>query len=72
MLKRSQNDEIYKPVLMVYKSEGQGLNQGGFSNARAAIWPNNRVAQSAVDKFNLAEQLIKSKQIDKLKETFLK
>ncbi len=72
MLKRSQNDEIYKPVLMVYKSEGQGLNQGGFSNARAVIWPNNRVAQSAVDKFNLAEQLIKSKQIDKLKETFLK
>jgi len=72
MLKRSQNDEIYKPVLMVYKSEGQGLNQGGFSNARAAIWPNNRVAQSAIDKFNLAEQLIKSKQIDKLKETFLK
>lgn len=68
----NSQDEPYKPIMMVYKSEGQGLNQGGFSNARAAIWPNNRVAQSAVDKFNLAEQLIKNKQIDKLKETFLK
>ena len=65
-------ERLYKPILMVYKSEGQGLNQGGFSNARAAVWPNNRVAQSAVQKFELAEQLIKNKQIDKLKETFLK
>lgn len=67
-----KEENLYKPILMVYKSEGQGLNQGGFSNARAAIWPNNRVAQAAIEKFNLAEQLIKNKQIDKLKETFLK
>lgn len=68
----TSDDKLYKPVLMVYKSEGQGLSQGGFSNARAAIWPNNRVAQTAIEKFNTAEQLIKNKQIDKLKETFLK
>lgn len=67
-----REENLYQPVLMVYKSEGQGLNQGGFSNARAAIWPNNRVAQTAIDKFNLAEQLIKNNKIDKLKETFLK
>lgn len=69
---RPTNEEVYKPVLIVYKSESQGLNQGGFSNARAAVWPNNRVAQTAIQKFQQAEQLIKDKQIDKLKETFLK
>jgi hypothetical protein len=65
-------DTLYKPIMILYKSEGQGLNQGGFSNARASVWPNNRVAQAAISKFELAEQLIKNKQIDQLKKTFLK
>lgn len=65
-------NKSYKPVLLLSKSEKQGLNQGGFSNARASIWPNNSVAQTATKNLELAEQLIKEKQIDKLKNKFLK
>lgn len=39
---------VYKPMLFVMRSSSQGLNQGGFMNARAVIWPNNKSIQTYV------------------------
>jgi hypothetical protein len=53
--------DIYAPVMFLIKSEQQGLNQGGFSNVRAVIWPNNKVAQSYCKKLDETLKVIKSK-----------
>jgi len=74
VFKIDEND-IYTPALFVYKSESQGLNQGGFSNARASIWPNNKVIRSYIKLTKDVESAIKSKntaQIKAITEKLLK
>lgn len=58
--KIDEND-IYAPVMFLIKSEQQGLNQGGFSNVRAVIWPNNKVAQGYAKKLDSILTMIKTK-----------
>ncbi|MFZ9472696.1 MAG: hypothetical protein ACO26H_03260 [Sediminibacterium sp.] len=53
--------DIYAPVMFLIKSEQQGLNQGGFSNVRAVIWPNNKVSQGYCKKLDETLKIIKSK-----------
>lgn len=36
--------DVYSPVMLLVKSEAQGLNNLGFSNVRFYIWPNNSIA----------------------------
>jgi len=52
----------YQPMLFVMRSESQGLKQGGFLNARAVIWPRNKVVEKYYQKFlrelRQAERLI--------------
>lgn len=55
------DSDIYAPVMFLIKSEQQGLNQGGFSNVRAVIWPNNKVAQGYCKKLDDTLKIIKSK-----------
>lgn len=42
------DNEIYSPMIFVMRSSAQGLNQGGFINARVVIWPNNNSIQKYV------------------------
>lgn len=64
--------DIYSPVMMMVKSESQGLSSLGFSNVRFYIWPNNSAASLGRSKFNKALDLIKDGDINTLKETILK
>ena len=52
----------YQPMLFIIRSEAQGLKQGGFLNARAVIWPRNKVTEKYYQKFlkelKQAEKLI--------------
>lgn len=41
----------YQPMLFVMRSSAQGLNQGGFLNARAVIWPRNSITEGYYKKF---------------------
>jgi hypothetical protein len=50
--------DIYTPVMMLAKSESQGLNQGGFKNVRAYVFPNNKVAKSYMAKTNKIQDII--------------
>lgn len=66
---------IYAPAVFIMKSEQQGLSQAGYANARAVIWPNNKVIESYRTKFDDAYTIIKSKdknKIEALKKEMLK
>jgi hypothetical protein len=63
--KLDKND-IYAPVMFLIKSEQQGLNQGGFSNVRAVIWPNNTVSQGYCKKLDETLKIVKSKNKEKI------
>jgi hypothetical protein len=41
----------YQPMLFVMRSASQGLNQGGFLNARVVIWPRNSIADNYYKKY---------------------
>jgi hypothetical protein len=62
----ARKDDIYSPVMFLIKSEQQGLNQGGFSNVRAVIWPNNKVASGYAQKFEDILRIVKSKDTGKI------
>jgi hypothetical protein len=51
----------YQPMLFVMRSAAQGLNQGGFLNARAVVWPRNAVTENYYKKFKA--DLIKAKKL---------
>lgn len=66
---------IYAPSMFLIKSEQQGLNQAGYANVRAVIWPNNAVVQGYTKKFNDIYKAIKSKdktRITQIKKELLK
>jgi hypothetical protein len=66
---------IYAPAMFLIKSEQQGLNQAGYANVRAVIWPNNTVVQGYTKKFNDIYKAIKSKdktRITQIKKDLLK
>jgi len=65
---KSDPTDIYAPVMFLIKSEQQGLNQAGFSNVRAVIWPNNKVTSSYAKKFAEILSAIKSKNTNKITE----
>lgn len=67
-------DDTYRPALFVYKSEQQGLNQGSFANARASIWPNNKVIKSYIKKLDNVEAGINKggSELDRIKKEILK
>lgn len=67
MFKADPND-IYSPAMFLMKSEAQGLNQGGFANARAVIWPNNNVIRSYSSLFKDVYSAVKSKNAKKIEE----
>lgn len=58
--------DIYAPVLLLAKSESQGLNQGGFKNVRAYIFPNNKVSKAYIAKLKYVEDILKSGDKDKI------
>lgn len=71
----SNAEDIYSPAMFIMKSEAQGLNQGGFSNVRAVIWPNNAVIKGYSKKFNDIYAAVKSKnkqQIGEFRKELLK
>jgi hypothetical protein len=41
----------YQPMLFVMRSASQGLNQGGFLNARVVIWPRNSITNNYYTKY---------------------
>lgn len=53
-------NDIYSPAMFLMKSEAQGLNQAGFANVRATIWPNNDVIKSYRKKFDDVYRAVKS------------
>ena len=65
---RADASDIYAPVMFLIKSEQQGLNQGGFSNVRAVIWPNNKVASGYAKKFEDILRTVKSKNVPRIAE----
>jgi hypothetical protein len=64
----SNSEDIYSPAMFIMKSEAQGLNQGGFSNVRAVIWPNNAVIKGYSKKFNDVYAAVKNKNKEQLGE----
>lgn len=64
----AKESDIYAPVMFLIKSEQQGLNQGGFSNVRAVIWPNNKVASGYAKKFEDILRTVKSKDAKRIAE----
>jgi len=52
--------DVYSPVMFIMKSEQQGLKQAGLTNARAVIWPNNKVAQTYTKQFDKMFKGVKS------------
>ena len=72
---KSDKNDIYSPAMFLIKSEQQGLNQAGYANVRAVIWPNNTVVQGYTNKFNNLYKAIKSKDKNRIaaaKRDFLK
>lgn len=72
---KSDANDIYAPAMFLIKSEAQGLNQAGFANVRAVIWPNNNVVKGYSAKFKDIHNAIKSKnknKIDNFKKTLVK
>lgn len=63
----SSASDVYSPVMFIMKSEQQGLKQAGLANARAVIWPNNKVAQTYTKQFNEMFKGVKSGNRDKIK-----
>lgn len=63
----SSANDVYSPVMFIMKSEQQGLKQAGLANARAVIWPNNKVAQTYTKQFNEMFKGVKSGNRDKIK-----
>jgi len=63
----SSASDVYSPVMFIMKSEQQGLKQAGLTNARAVIWPNNKVAQTYIKQFNAMFKGVKSGNRDKIK-----
>ena len=41
----------YQPMMFIMRSSAQKLKQGGFLNARAVIWPRNKVTENYYKKF---------------------
>lgn len=41
----------YQPMMFIMRSSAQGLKQGGFLNARAVIWPRNKITENYYKKF---------------------
>lgn len=64
----SNATDIYSPAMFIMKSEAQGLNQAGFSNVRAVIWPNNAVIKGYSKKFNDIYEAVKNKNKQQLGE----
>ena len=52
-------NSIYAPVMLLAKSESQGLNQAGFKNVRAYVFPNNKVAKTYMEKTKRIEEILK-------------
>ena len=72
---KADASDIYSPAMFIYKSEAQGLAQGGFSNVRAVIWPNNPVIQSYRKQFDEVYAAVKNKDkkaIDAFRKDLLK
>lgn len=72
---KSDANDIYAPAMFLIKSEAQGLNQAGFANVRAVIWPNNNVVKGYSAKFKDIHSAVKSKnknKIDNFKKTLVK
>jgi hypothetical protein len=65
---KSDANDIYSPAMFIMKSEAQGLNQAGFSNVRAVIWPNNAVIKGYSKKFDDLYAAVKSKNKQQLAE----
>lgn len=65
---QASESDIYAPVMFLIKSEQQGLNQGGFSNVRAVIWPNNKVASGYAKKFEEILKVVRSKDTKRITE----
>jgi len=63
----SSSSDVYSPVMFIMKSEQQGLKQAGLTNARAVIWPNNKVAQTYIKQFNTMFKGVKSENRDIIK-----
>ena len=63
----SSASDVYSPVMFIMKSEQQGLKQAGLTNARAVIWPNNKVAQTYIKQFNTMFKGVKSENRDIIK-----
>ena len=45
--------------MLLAKSESQGLNQAGFKNVRAYVFPNNKVAKTYMEKTKRIEEILK-------------
>lgn len=72
---RIDETDIYAPVMMLAKSESQGLNQGGFKNVRAYVFPNNKVAKSYMTKMKRIESVLaknNKQEIETLKSEIVK
>ena len=51
----------YQPMMFIMRSSAQGLKQGGFLNARAVIWPRNKITENYYKKFK--SELIKAQKL---------
>ena len=72
---QSNSSNVYTPAMFLLKSEQQGLRQAGFANARAVIWPNNKIIQGYRKQFDDMYNAVKSKnnnKIKSIKEEYLK
>ena len=67
--------DLYAPVLLLAKSESQGLNQAGFKNVRAYVFPNNKVSKTYLEKTKKIEEILKrndKNEIARLKQEITK
>ena len=67
MKHKSSPGDVYSPVMFILKSEQQGLKQAGLTNARAVIWPNNKIAQGYAKQFEDMFKGVKSGNKSKIK-----
>jgi len=67
MKHKSSPGDVYSPVMFILKSEQQGLKQAGLTNARAVIWPNNKIAQGYTKQFEDMFKGVKSGNKSKIK-----
>ena len=61
-------NDIYTPMMFIQKSEQQGLNQAGFSNVRAVIWPRNKITRGYHEDLDTALNIIRSKDKARISE----